>query len=92
MRRVLDTHLPYDGAYMVWRNVWFDMHDHVDLSEEDSNQVYYDAEGVGHALACLGWCLRDVGMAAACEARGVKRGYAPGFDDGYQVALAFDGT
>jgi hypothetical protein len=42
-----------------------------------------DAESVAVSLSRFGWCLRDAGMAAACEARGNATGHSIGYMIGH---------
>ena len=44
-----------------------------------------DAEKYALGLSRLGWCLRDAGMAAACERRGFGEGYDLGCTKGYEA-------
>jgi hypothetical protein len=70
-----------------WRKVAWSLHPFGgtgELGERDSHPHSW-----AEALMNLGWCLRDVGMAAAIEQRGRQEGYDRGFENGqddlYQV-------
>jgi hypothetical protein len=67
-----------------WRDIEWDL--------QTEGALGYPSDDCPHTWALclinLGWCLRDAGMAAACEQRGYNTGFAVGHGIGHSAGCA----